>query len=245
VSAADVTDLTAGPSLRGRRLVLLRHGRTAWNAVGRAQGQGDVGLDELGHEQAAAVAPYIASLQPASLWCSDLARARETCRYVEQEGGMTARLDPRLREYDVGRRQGLTTAEFAEQFPEEYDVWRGSDRVVPVLDGESEEQLLARMVPALRECLASVPMGRTAVAVTHGAAIKSALVALLGWPREQYASLRGMDNCAWATLEEAPTVRGGALDEDGADAPPRLLLLGYNESVRPGHEAPLAGPDDV
>ncbi|MEP7090629.1 MAG: histidine phosphatase family protein, partial [Nocardioidaceae bacterium] len=47
--------------MSGRRLVLLRHGRTAWNSTGRFQGLEDVELDEVGHEQAAAVAPYLAS----------------------------------------------------------------------------------------------------------------------------------------------------------------------------------------
>ena len=35
-----------------RRLVLLRHGRTAWNDSGRAQGHTDVPLDEVGAAQA-------------------------------------------------------------------------------------------------------------------------------------------------------------------------------------------------
>ena len=59
----------------GRRLVLIRHGRTAWNAIGRAQGHADVELDDIGHAQAAAVAPYLTSLGPTVLWTSDLARA--------------------------------------------------------------------------------------------------------------------------------------------------------------------------
>ncbi|WP_141006862.1 histidine phosphatase family protein [Nocardioides humi] len=40
-----------------RRLVLLRHGRTAWNAEQRVQGQTDVQLDDTGLAQARAVAP--------------------------------------------------------------------------------------------------------------------------------------------------------------------------------------------
>ena len=48
----------AGSEEPGRRLVVLRHGRTAWNAEGRAQGHADVPLDEVGEEQASAVAPY-------------------------------------------------------------------------------------------------------------------------------------------------------------------------------------------
>ena len=44
--------------MTGKRLVLLRHGQTSWNAIGRGQGHSDIELDELGHEQSAAVAPW-------------------------------------------------------------------------------------------------------------------------------------------------------------------------------------------
>ena len=65
-----------------RRLVLLRHGRTSWNAARRVQGQLESELDETGHREAAAVAPVIAALAPAALWSSDSARARQTAAYL-------------------------------------------------------------------------------------------------------------------------------------------------------------------
>ena len=116
----------------GRRLVVLRHGRTAWNAAGRAQGHADVPLDGVGHAQAAAVAPYIASLEPVALWTSDLARARQTCGYLEETTGLSAVADERLREFAVGARQGLTIPEFAEKYPHEYAGWvRGDESQHP------------------------------------------------------------------------------------------------------------------
>ena len=51
---------------RGRRVVLLRHGQTAWNAEGRAQGHADPGLDDVGQNQAEAVAPAMAALADAA-----------------------------------------------------------------------------------------------------------------------------------------------------------------------------------
>src|SRR5215204_1058964 len=76
-----------------RRLVLLRHGRTEWNASQRIQGHLDPALDELGHEQARAVAPAVAALAPAVLLSSDLQRARQTTEYVAQATGLTASYD--------------------------------------------------------------------------------------------------------------------------------------------------------
>jgi glucosyl-3-phosphoglycerate phosphatase len=215
----------------GRRLVVLRHGRTAWNAVGRAQGHADVELDELGHEQAAAAAPYLASLEPTALWTSDLARARQTCAYVEKITGLVAAEDARLREFDVGARQGLTIPEFAERYPEEHANWLTGDGTVRLPGAENHSDVEARMLPALRGCLAALSAGQTGIVVTHGACLKVGVVALLDWPRELAMSLRGIDNCAWVTLEELGL--GG-----------RLRLVGYNESVRPGHDAPQRLPDE-
>lgn len=219
------------PGQPGRRLVVLRHGRTAWNAEGRAQGHADVPLDDVGQEQAAAVAPYLASLEPQGLRTSDLARARQTCAHLERATGLTATEDPRLREFDVGIRQGLTLAEFEARHPEEYAAWlHGRHTDLP--GAEDEPVVRARMVPALRSFLGSLTPGGTGVVVTHGAALKTGLVALLGWPATAADALRGMDNCAWATVEELGF--GG-----------RLRLAGYNESVRPGHDAPARLPDET
>ncbi len=187
-------------SAESRRLVLLRHGRTSWNAERRAQGHADVELDDVGHAQAAAVAPWIARMRPAALWSSDLARARQTAAYVEKETGLSAVLDARLREYDVGERTGLTMPEFAERHPDEYAAWQ-SDRRGTVPGAEETSAVLAWMVPAVREALAAVGPGDTVVVVTHGASLKASVLDLLGWPAGHNASLRGLDNCAVAVLE--------------------------------------------
>ena len=212
--------------MTGRRLVLLRHGRTAWNHSGRAQGHADIALDPVGHAQAGGAAAYLSSLRPVGLWSSDLIRAQETCGYLERLTGLSPKYDARLREFDVGRRQGLTLAELRERFPEEYTGWVSGGRMVPVLGGESDADVAERIVPALEECMSSLGAGELGIAVTHGAAIKVAVIGLLGWPAEAYGSLCALDNCAWATLEERGPHR-------------RVRLVGYNQSVSPGRDSPL------
>ena len=196
--SADAVGRAAG----SRRLVLLRHGRTAWNATGRAQGHADVELDQTGHAQAAAVAPWVASLDPVALWSSDLARARQTAGYVEKEAGMVATLDARLREYDVGERSGLTVHQFADRFPDEHAAWL-EDRRADVAGAEETSEVLARSLQAYEEVLGALDLGELAVVVTHGAALKVSVAALLGWPEGQADSLRGLANCAVAVVEQA------------------------------------------
>jgi broad specificity phosphatase PhoE len=232
VTQVDLDAAAAAAAERpGRRLVVVRHGQTAWNAAGRAQGHADIELDDAGHAQAAAAAPYLASLEPSALWTSDLARARQTSEYLEKATGLSSREDARLREFDVGLRQGLTIPEFAARYPAEHAAWVRRDDALRVPGAESDTEVAARIVPAMRECLASLAPGCTGIMVTHGASLKVGVVALLGWPAELESSLRGIDNCAWVTVE-APAY----------DAP--LRLVGYNESVRPGHDAPARLPDE-
>ncbi len=202
----------------GRRLMLLRHGRTAWNRESRAQGQADVALDETGHAQAAAVATYLGALRPDALWTSDLLRARQTCAYLETATGLVARTDPRLREFDVGLRQGLTAPEFADAHPREHAAWAAGDPSHPIPGAESDAEVEARMRPVVQEALDELEPGGTAVLVTHGASLKIAVPVLLGLPAELARALRGVDNCAWVALEEVGSSR-------------RLRLTGYNQAV--------------
>ena len=183
-----------------RRVVVLRHGRTAWNRIGRAQGQGDVPLDEVGHAQARAAAPLLAALSPARLVSSDLTRAAQTAAYVGEACGLEVELDPRLREFDVGERQGLTWAESVERFPWIADGVGLGERLAGVPGAESDADVAARIGPALEEAAASVGPGQTVVVVTHGAALKLGIGSLLGWDETVVRALAVLDNCHWATL---------------------------------------------
>jgi broad specificity phosphatase PhoE len=198
-------------------VVLVRHGQTAWNAEGRAQGHTDIGLDDTGREQAEGMAPEVASYDPALLVTSDLARARETAAFLEKQTGLTATEDDRWREYDLGERTGLTLAEFSERMGEEYDGWWDVHAHVEVPGAETPEQLRTRVLPAFEEVLDRLGEDETAVVVTHGASLRVALASVLGWPLETAGGLDTMGNCAWAVVAET-----------GAG---RLRLSSYNRAV--------------
>ena len=217
-------DIGAGvPRGKGRTVVLVRHGQTAWNVEGRAQGHTDVGLDDTGRSQAEALAPVIAALDPTLLVTSDLARARETAALLEKETGLTAIEDARWREYDLGERTGLTLAEFGERIGATFDGWWDVHAHVEVPGAETSEDVAARIVPAFEELLERLDDGETAVVVTHGASLRIALVGILGWPLSTAGGIEAMHNCGWAMLAET-----------GAG---RLRLASYNQT-------PAAPPPD-
>ena len=184
-----------------RRLVLLRHGRTDWNATLRIQGQLDSQLDEVGLAQAAAVAPAIAALQPALLWSSDLSRARRTAETVGAAAGLEPSYDERLREFHLGERQGLTHAEYAALAPEEFAEFRAG-HWADLPGAEHPKQVASRYVAALSDLAAALGPDEVGVAVSHGAAIRTGLVAFLDWPLESAQSMRALGNCGRVVLEQ-------------------------------------------
>lgn len=186
----------------GRTLVVLRHGRTAWNDAGRAQGHADIELDQLGLAQAAAAATELARLAPVRVWSSDLSRARQTAAPLAAGAGLTPEVVPALREYDVGKRTGMTFDEFAAAFPDEYAAWLAGDESLTVPGAETTSDVRARIVPAMQACLDALGPGETGIVVTHGAALRVGVAGLLGWPDEMDETLAGMDNCGWVHLRE-------------------------------------------
>jgi broad specificity phosphatase PhoE len=146
-----------------RRLVLLRHGRTAWNDAGRAQGHADVPLDDVGEVQAKTVAPVLAALSPVALWSSDLSRAAQTAAHVAAESGLTPVLDARLREFDIGpNRTGLTSEQYAARFPEEYAALLAGE-IAGIPGRETDDDVLARFLPAITSYADSLAARRSPV----------------------------------------------------------------------------------
>ena len=199
-----------------RTLVLVRHGETDWNRSGRAQGHADVSLNATGHAQARAVARALAAYRPVRLWSSDLMRAAQTAEHVAAATGLRIEQDPRLREYDVGERSGLSLRAFAEVFPEAFASWLEDSGRTLVPGEETTAEVCERVVPALRGCLDSLEPGQTGVVVFHGGCLKVGLCGVLGWPWEVARTLSGLENGGFCVLAEHE-VRGG------------LRLTSYNE----------------
>ncbi|WP_181641421.1 histidine phosphatase family protein, partial [Nocardioides massiliensis] len=140
-------------------------------------------------------------LEPSRILTSDLRRATQTAAYVEQETGLRAVLEPRLRETSWGVREGLTLAEFAAQHPAEHAAWEASGRTVAIAGGEAEADVLVRVRAAMRDLVAGATPGERVVVISHGGALKSAVAALLDWPDADPTRLRGMANCALTRVD--------------------------------------------
>jgi glucosyl-3-phosphoglycerate phosphatase len=191
------------PAEQPRRIVLWRHGRTEWNLLGKAQGHADVSLDDVGVAQAERAAPFLASYEPVFVWSSDLARARETAERLVALTGQELVLDKRLREYDVGARQGMTRVDFQVAFPEEFErYYQPGQEELKIPGAETIAEVRARMLEVLQAAVAAVRPGETGVIVGHGASLRTGVLAFFGVPLELSEMLAGMSNCAWTVLEQ-------------------------------------------
>ncbi len=139
-----------------RRLVMLRHGQTEYNAGSRMQGQLDTDLSELGREQAVAAAEVLAKRQPLLIVSSDLRRALDTAVALGDRSGQPVSIDTRLRETHLGDWQGMTHLEVDAVAPGARLAWRDDARWAPH-GGESRVDVAARSMPLMRELVAGQP----------------------------------------------------------------------------------------
>lgn len=180
------------------RLLLWRHGQTAWNLERRWQGQINTELDETGLAQAAESAPRVAAYRPDLIVSSDLLRASRTAEELTRLVDRAPDFDPRLRERDFGPWQGLTTPEIQRRYPE-YVERPGGLSLVDHPEVESHDDLIKRVSLAVADAVERVGAG-TVVLVTHGGSARVAMGTLLGWPREVWPTVSGLRNCGICEL---------------------------------------------
>jgi 2,3-bisphosphoglycerate-dependent phosphoglycerate mutase/probable phosphoglycerate mutase len=184
-----------------RRLILLRHGQTEYNATSRMQGQLDTELSELGRRQALAAAREIAAFEPLAVVSSDLRRAYDTAVVLGDSAGLPVEIDPRLRETHLGQWQGLTHHDVDTVAPGARAAWRADATWAPPA-GESRVDVARRSVPVVRELLDKHEHWgeRPIVLVAHGGLIAALTAALLDLPVDRWPILGGLGNTGWVRL---------------------------------------------
>ena len=165
------------------KLILIRHGETAWNAERRLQGHIDIALNAEGVRQAEALAGALADDAIDAIVSSDLSRAAHTADLLARSHGLPVGRDPGLRERCFGGFEGLLYAEIAQRFPVEFAAWQARDIEARMPDGarvaESFHQFYDRCIGAIL-AQAARHAGQTLVVVAHGGVLECAYRAALG-----------------------------------------------------------------
>jgi broad specificity phosphatase PhoE len=152
-------------------VLLARHGETDDNREPlRFQGWRDTPLNDTGRRQAAELAERLAGDGIASLWSSDLSRARETAETVGDRLGLKIRLDRRLREANRGEWEGRLFEDVAREQPELFAEWMRAGGQWRFPGGESLREQQQRVAESVEEMRASARP--PALAVCHGGSIR-------------------------------------------------------------------------
>ncbi len=161
------------------RVILIRHGQSQGNAERRFGGHSPTPLSELGQRQAEATARALQSEGISAIYSSDLLRAVRTAEPLARATGLEIKSTEAFRERSVGRMEGLTFEEAAEQFPEEYAALLRRDFEHVLKGGESYRQLLDRAARALDHAIEEHRGGTVAV-VSHTGTICILALHLMG-----------------------------------------------------------------
>lgn len=205
------------------KLILVRHGETEWNALGRLQGREDVPLSEIGRRQATAagraLSHYPFSGQGPVIISSPLQRAVETARLIEAELPRSAgfQTDEALLERDYGRGAGLTREERARLYP---------NADFPGLEDRARAE--ARIVQGIRR-LAIQADGQDLILVSHGEICHIFLAYLRGETTRTGQS--ALQNASISTLEWEPDreFRIEYYNQSAAELTERLKKKAENE----------------
>ncbi|QCQ91655.1 histidine phosphatase family protein [Rhodococcus sp. SGAir0479] len=184
-----------------RRLILLRHGQTEYNATNRMQGQLDTDLSDLGRAQAKTAAQALADQRPFAIVSSDLRRAHDTALALGDHVGLPVETDSRLRETHLGDWQGLTHTDVDEVSPGARVRWRTDAAWAPP-GGESRVDVAARSLPLVQELLERYDQWgpQPVVLVAHGGLIAALTARLLDLPADRWPVLGGLGNTSWVQL---------------------------------------------
>ncbi|HKZ50462.1 MAG TPA: histidine phosphatase family protein [Dehalococcoidia bacterium] len=183
------------------RLILVRHGESAWNKERRYQGQQDVPLSPLGWLQAERLRERLAGERIDAVYASDLVRAVETAETIVQGRCLTIEKCPELREAYFGEWEGLTFEEVAARDGEKLNRLLAEPHLVAPASGEGLPELQRRVCswvePIVRQQRGSV------LVVSHYGPLKSLLCHFLGLDLGSYFRIR-MDNASVSIVDIYP-----------------------------------------
>ncbi|MDF2839341.1 MAG: pspA [Clostridia bacterium] len=190
-------------------LYLVRHGETEWNASSKVQGNIDTELNEKGLLQAELVAARLAEENIDALYTSSLKRARATAQKISEHTKIEVKELHEFREICLGPWEGLTLNEINERYSEHYRIYRESPSDFNMPGAETFLEVTERFCNAINNVIAQ-NTGKKIVIVSHGAAIKAAIISVLGIDMRHYNKFR-IDNGSITILNFSDKYQGGVI----------------------------------
>lgn len=186
----------------GPEILLVRHGRTAWNAERRFLGVRDLPLDEVGIQEVEALRAHPELHPLVCVYTSPLQRARQTAAVLAPEPIAW----PELHEMDQGGLEGLLLPEAVERHTAFFEAWVEDPTGVVAPGGESLDACRDRALRAIEAIAARHRPGERVAVVTHQMVIASVCATLSGAGLKAWRTF-GVPNGAWRRLQAASGLR--------------------------------------
>lgn len=189
------------------KVYLIRHGKTQWNLESRYQGaNGDSPLLENSYREIELLADSLTNIQFAHAYASPLKRARITAQtlisHLKQSVPLT--IDSRLKEFNLGKMEGMHFDEVAKKWPEVLKNFRHHPDKYDesMVEGESFNEVIDRFRAAVSEYCRQYPQANILI-VSHGAALNASINALIGTPLAHLKDRGGLSNTSTTILTTA------------------------------------------
>jgi len=181
-----------------KRILLIRHGKTDWNADVRFQGSTDIPLNDYGYRQAQKTAARIKSWQGAPVYSSPLKRAMQTAEVIS--GGVPVIPLNGLTEINFGEWEGARVSDIRKHDQKALDAWHLDGFFAIPKNAETWDQIHKRVREAIDVCLNSEE--ERIIIVAHGGILRAIMIDLLkfdphsAWRLAVYnCSISGIDIC--------------------------------------------------
>ena len=167
-------------------MLLVRHGETEWNKLGKFQGQCDVPLNKRGLAQARQASRAVSLGAGITVYASPLYRTMQTAEEISRSAKTNVIPLDGLKELDLGDLEGITGPEMRADWPQFYAAWRDDPAELVMPSGESLKQLQERAWQAFLDMESAHQEEETLVAVSHNFTIRTIVCRLLGMPLSNF-----------------------------------------------------------
>ena len=157
-------------------LLLVRHGKSAWNATGQWTGWTDIALNDEGIAESKRAGEALRDIEIHKAYVSDLKRAKQTLDIIKQTLGKDIGTEtaPELKERNYGIYTGKNKWQVKEEVGEEEfkNIRRSWDHPIP--EGESLKDVYARVVPYFeKHILPELKQGKNVLISAHGNSLRA------------------------------------------------------------------------
>ena len=188
------------------RILIIRHGETAWNRSRIFRGTYDISLNENGKQQARLVAQSLEGIKMDAAYTSPLSRAKESAEIVTETHGIAPVVHDGFIDMDYGEWTGKEDSEVARLWPNEHAAWTTNPHTVRPPGGTSLKEVFNNSFTAM-ERLAEKHDGETIAIFAHRVVNKVLVIGALSLGLERFPFII-QGNCC---INEIERIQSGYL----------------------------------